>query len=83
MTECLPSISSSLDHNVQPSLALRLHQVRLDIPVATTETRSLKAMNILQHWDVEKANFLQVCPKEMLIHLPAPLGVEEAAVPAE
>ena len=47
------------------------------------ETRSRKAMDILQHWDVEKANFLQVCPKEMLIHLPAPLGVEEAAVPAE
>ena len=47
------------------------------------ETGSRKAADILQHWDIEKANFLQVCPKEMLIHLPAPLTEEEAAVPAE
>ena len=47
------------------------------------ETLSRKAADILQHWDLEKANFLQVCPKEMLVHLPAPLGIEEAAVPAE
>jgi len=43
MTEHLFSISSNLDHDVQRPVALRLHQVRLDIPVATTETRSLKA----------------------------------------
>lgn len=47
------------------------------------ETLSRKAADILQHWDLEKGNFLQVCPKEMLVHLPAPLGVEETAVPAE
>ena len=47
------------------------------------ETGSRKAADILQHWDVERANFLQVCPKEMLIHLPHPLSVQEAAVPAE
>ncbi|MBO9453286.1 glutamate synthase large subunit [Tropicibacter sp. R16_0] len=47
------------------------------------ETGSRKAADILQHWDVEKANFLQVCPKEMLVHLPAPLSTEEQAVPAE
>ncbi len=47
------------------------------------ETLSRKAADILQHWDLEKANFVQVCPKEMLVHLPAPLGIEEAAVPAE
>ncbi|KIN65631.1 Glutamate synthase, large subunit [Sulfitobacter noctilucae] len=47
------------------------------------ETNSRKAADILQHWDSEKHNFLQVCPKEMLIHLPAPLSVEESAVPAE
>jgi glutamate synthase (NADPH/NADH) large chain len=47
------------------------------------ETGSRKAADILQHWDIEKANFLQVCPKEMLAHLPAPLSDEAEAVPAE
>ncbi len=47
------------------------------------ETGSRKAADILQHWDLERTNFLQVCPKEMLVHLPAPLTQEEAAVPAE
>ena len=47
------------------------------------ETGSLKAAEILQHWDVEKAHFLQICPKEMLVHLPVPLSVEEHAIPAE
>ena len=47
------------------------------------ETGSRKAADILQHWDSEKDNFLQVCPIEMLVHLPHPLTVEDAAVPAE
>ncbi|WP_411974366.1 glutamate synthase large subunit [Sulfitobacter faviae] len=47
------------------------------------ETKSRKAADILQHWETEKHNFLQVCPKEMLVHLPAPLSVEETAVSAE
>ena len=47
------------------------------------ETGSRKAQGILQHWDVEQHRFLQVCPKEMLAHLPAPLGLSKAAVPAE
>ncbi len=47
------------------------------------ETGSRKAADILQHWDIEKVNFLQVCPKEMLVHLPQPLSLEETAVPAE
>ncbi|MEM9393976.1 MAG: glutamate synthase large subunit [Pseudomonadota bacterium] len=47
------------------------------------ETGSRKAADILQHWDIEKDNFLQICPKEMLVHLPAPLSIEEGAIPAE
>jgi glutamate synthase (NADPH/NADH) large chain len=47
------------------------------------ETGSVKATEILTHWEAEKAHFLQVCPKEMLIHLPHPLSIEEAAIPAE
>ncbi|MEM9787599.1 MAG: glutamate synthase large subunit, partial [Pseudomonadota bacterium] len=47
------------------------------------ETGSRKAADILQHWDIEKDNFLQVCPKEMLVHLPHPLSIEETAIPAE
>jgi glutamate synthase (NADPH/NADH) large chain len=47
------------------------------------ETGSRKAKDILQYWDVEKANFLQVCPTEMLNKLEHPLGIEDKAVPAE
>ncbi|WP_458792022.1 glutamate synthase large subunit [Yoonia sp. MH D7] len=47
------------------------------------ETGSRKAAEILQHWDSEKANFLQVCPKEMLVQLPHPLTIEDIAIPAE
>ena len=47
------------------------------------ETGSQKAADILQHWDIEQANFVQICPKEMLVHLPVPLTIEETAIPAE
>ncbi|WP_136439491.1 glutamate synthase large subunit [Pacificoceanicola onchidii] len=48
------------------------------------ETFSRKAQDILQHWDIEKGNFLQVCPVEMLDKIAHPLGIEgEQAVPAE
>ncbi|UTS82460.1 glutamate synthase large subunit [Phaeobacter piscinae] len=47
------------------------------------ETGSRKAAEILQHWDNEKSNFLQICPKEMLNKLPQPLTLEATAVPAE
>ena len=41
------------------------------------ETGSQRAEDILRHWDREKGVFLQVCPKEMLVHLPAPLMSED------
>jgi glutamate synthase (NADPH/NADH) large chain len=47
------------------------------------ETGSRKAERILQDWEEEKANFLQICPKEMLVHIPHPLSYEETAIPAE
>ncbi|MBK5932904.1 glutamate synthase (NADPH) large subunit [Rhodovulum imhoffii] len=47
------------------------------------ETGSRKARGILEHWDLEKGNFLQVCPKEMLPHLSHPLGAEVTAIPAQ
>ena len=47
------------------------------------ETGSARAATILQHWELERTNFLQVCPKEMLIHLPHPLNLEEDAIPAQ
>ncbi|NDR57641.1 glutamate synthase large subunit [Aliiruegeria sabulilitoris] len=47
------------------------------------ETQSVKAADILQHWDLELRHFVQVCPKEMLVHIPHPLSVEEDAIPAE
>ena len=47
------------------------------------ETGSRKAADILQHWDLEKDHFLQVCPKEMLAHLPVPLSHAPQAMPAE
>ncbi|MFX0546011.1 glutamate synthase large subunit [Roseovarius sp. S1116L3] len=47
------------------------------------ETGSRKALDILQHWDAERAHFIQVCPREMLGKLPHPLSDEDIAVPAE
>ncbi|MEZ5767678.1 MAG: glutamate synthase large subunit [Paracoccaceae bacterium] len=47
------------------------------------ETGSTKAHKILQEWDSQKRNFIQVCPTEMLPHLKVPLSLEEAAMPAE
>ncbi|MEM8848583.1 MAG: glutamate synthase large subunit, partial [Pseudomonadota bacterium] len=47
------------------------------------ETGSRKTRLILGDWERELRNFVQVCPKEMLVHLPAPLGSEVEAVPAE
>jgi len=47
------------------------------------ETSSQKAGEILQHWDTEKYNFLQICPKEMLDKLPHPLSSEINSIPAE
>ena len=53
------------------------------IEMHAEETGSVKAREILQHWDSELSKFVQVCPKEMLVHLAAPLGVEDQALPAE
>ncbi len=47
------------------------------------ETGSRKAAEILQNWDLEQGNFLQVCPIEMLENLKYPLSHEKTAVPAE
>ncbi|RYH09965.1 glutamate synthase large subunit [Tropicimonas sp. IMCC6043] len=47
------------------------------------ETQSVKAADILQHWDLELGNFIQVCPIEMLAHIPHPLAIEQDAIPAE
>jgi len=48
------------------------------------ETGSRKAADILQHWDIEQGNFLQICPKEMLDKLPEPLSHDaDRAMPAE
>ncbi|SIS87591.1 glutamate synthase large subunit [Phaeovulum vinaykumarii] len=60
-------------------------QLRALIQRHATETGSLKAQGILQNWDVERTRFVQVCPKEMLAHLPYPLTEDDAtaAVPAE
>jgi glutamate synthase (NADPH/NADH) large chain/glutamate synthase (ferredoxin) len=59
------------------------HQLKTLIERHAAETYSRKAQDILQNWEAEKANFLQVCPKEMLVHLPHPLTNEASAVPAE
>jgi glutamate synthase (NADPH/NADH) large chain len=44
------------------------------------QTGSLKATEILRHWNDELPNFWQVCPKEMVSRLPRPLSdqVDEA-----
>ncbi len=73
--ETLVTCPVTVDHwEEQLKSLIETHQV---------ETFSRKAADILQHWDVEKANFLQVCPKEMLNKLSHPLTIEVEAVPAE
>ncbi len=48
------------------------------------ETASRKGKDILLNWDLERAHFVQVCPKEMLDKISHPLGTEgDLAVPAE
>ena len=47
------------------------------------ETGSRLAGRILSDWPAERANFLQVCPKEMVPLLSHPLSDEPARVPAE
>ncbi|WP_333827024.1 glutamate synthase large subunit [Pararhodobacter sp.] len=58
-------------------------QLRGLIERHVAETESVKGAEILRRWDVEKHHFLQLCPKEMLAHIPHPLVIEQAAMPAE
>jgi glutamate synthase (NADPH/NADH) large chain len=58
-------------------------QLRGLIERHAAETGSRRAEDILQHWEAERGHFVQVCPKEMLVHLPHPLTLQEAAIPAE
>jgi len=58
-------------------------QLKMLVERHFAETGSRKAEELLQHWDLEVKNFVQICPIEMLNKLPHPLGIEETAVPAE
>ena len=53
------------------------------ISAHSAESGSQKAADILQRWDLEKQHFVQICPKEMLVHLPHPLSIEPTSIPAE
>ena len=64
----------------QPHWENRLREL---IEAHQRETGSQRAAEILTHWAVEKAHFLQLCPREMLPHLPYPLTDMPAAMPAE
>ena len=59
------------------------HQLRSLVEAHAHETGSRKATAILADWANERANFLQVCPKEMLPHLAHSLSDEATKVPAE
>ncbi len=58
-------------------------QLKMLVERHLAETGSRKAEDLLQHWDLELPNFVQICPIEMLNNLPHPLGIEEKAIPAE
>jgi len=58
-------------------------QLRGLIEAHVVETGSRHGERILANWADERANFLQVCPKEMLVHLAHPLSDEALKVPAE
>jgi glutamate synthase (NADPH/NADH) large chain len=59
------------------------HELKRLIEAHARETGSRRAAEILQHWDLELRNFVQVCPKEMLDKLSHPITTDEAAIPAE
>ncbi len=59
------------------------HELETLIERHVEETGSRKAADILQHWDIELDNFVQVVPKEMLDKLAHPIGIEDQAIPAE
>ncbi len=48
-----------------------------------SETGSRKAQDILQYWETEQHNFVQICPIEMLNKLPHTLEIDAEAIPAE
>ena len=58
-------------------------QLRALVERHEAETGSAKARRILSAWAAELGHFVQVCPKEMLSRIPAPLTVEAGAIPAE
>jgi glutamate synthase (NADPH/NADH) large chain len=58
-------------------------QLRTLVELHEAETGSRRAAELLADWATARAQFLQVCPKEMLPHLKHPLAIEELAVPAE
>ena len=58
-------------------------QLKSLIEQHVAETESVRGTEILRRWDLEKANFVQICPKEMLARLSHPLVHEVAAMPAE
>ncbi|MEO1422130.1 MAG: glutamate synthase large subunit [Pseudomonadota bacterium] len=69
---------------VAQPLASRFWEDRLLDLVRThlAETGSAKAERLLRDWDIERVRFLQICPKEMLSRLPAPLSDEAEAATA-
>ncbi|GAA3857967.1 glutamate synthase large subunit [Celeribacter arenosi] len=58
-------------------------QLRDLIERHVAETNSRRGRDILSDWESEIGNFVQICPKEMLVHLPVPLSIEKGAIPAE
>jgi glutamate synthase (NADPH/NADH) large chain len=56
-----------------------LNQLKSLISTHVAETHSKKAAKILRRWEKEQAHFVQVCPIEMLKHLPAPLSEDSPA----
>ena len=61
-----------------------IDQLKVLIEEHLKETGSVKSSNILDNWEIEKMAFLQICPKEMLTHIPFPisLNVDESNVRA-
>ncbi|MBT0957600.1 glutamate synthase large subunit [Alphaproteobacteria bacterium KMM 3653] len=58
-------------------------ELRGHVEAHFAQTGSRKAEELLQHWESSLKDFIQVCPKEMLVHLPVPLTIEAGAIPAE
>ncbi|MDE0307113.1 MAG: glutamate synthase large subunit [Albidovulum sp.] len=78
-----PEQKASAHFNLDTLVICRLEvefwrsQVKNLVAQHVKHTGSQKGEEILRNWDIQFRSFIQICPKEMLVHLPHPLSIAE------